>query len=91
MFTRSQTLDESLSGQNSEYASKRKSLRLDPPILRVVHRGEFDKYRKRKVSDGRPDGQFKIIRLTDDKEFAKEFAVVREVALKPTTKKKQKH
>ena len=82
-------LDESLSGQNSEYASKRKSLRLEPPVIRVVRRGEFDKYRKRKVSDGRPDGQFKIVRLTDDKEFAKEFAVVREVGMKPNGKGKR--
>ena len=83
------TLDESLSDQNSEYASKRKSLRLDAPVLRVVRRGEFDKYRKRKVSGGRPDGQFKIVHLTDDQEFAKEFAVVREVALKSNGKQRK--
>jgi len=82
-------LDESLSNQNSEYASKRKSLRLDAPVLRVVRRGEFDKYRKRKVKGGRPDGQFKIVHLTDDKEFSKEFAVVREVGLKPRRSQKQ--
>jgi hypothetical protein len=82
-------LDASLSEQNSEYASKRKSLRLDAPVLRVVRRGEFDKYRKRKVSGGRPDGQFKIVHLTDDKEFAKEFAVVCEVALKSNGRSKR--
>ena len=38
-------------GQNTEYASKRKSQRLDPPVLRAVRRGEFDEYRERKVSD----------------------------------------
>jgi hypothetical protein len=75
-------LDDSLSRQNPEYASKRKSVRLDAPVLQIVRRGEFDKYRKRKVSNGSPDGQFKILRLTDDAEFAKEFAVVREVSLK---------
>src|SRR5262245_16963855 len=80
-------LDEWLCAQNPEYASKRKSSRLDPPVLRVVRRGEFDKYRKRKVSNGQPDGQFKILRLTDDQEFAKEFAVVREVGLKPNGKR----
>src|SRR6185503_20859781 len=86
-------LDDSLSNQNSEYASKRKSLRLDAPVLRVVRRGEFDKYRKRKVSGGRPDGQFKIVHLTDDKEFAKEFAVIREVGLKSggNQERKRKH
>ena len=82
-------LDESLSNQNSEYASKRKSLRLEAPVLRVVRRGEFDKYRKRKVNGGRPDGQFKIVHLTDDKEFAKEFAVVREVELRSSGSQKR--
>ncbi len=76
-------LDESLCAHNTEYASKRKSARLDPPVLRIVRRGEFDKYRKRKVGAGRADGQFKILRLTDDAEFAKEFDVVRDVGLKP--------
>ena len=76
----SKTLDDSLSRQNSEYASKRKSLRIDPPILRVVRRGEFDKYRKRKTTEGQPDGQFKILRLTDKKDFAEEFTAIREVS-----------
>jgi hypothetical protein len=76
-----QKVEDSLCSQNAEYASKRKSLRLDPPALQVVRRGEFDKYRKRKVSNGSPDGQFKILRLTDDANFAKEFSVAREVVL----------
>lgn len=74
-------LDESLMEQNQEYAAKRKSMRIDPPVLKVVSRGEFDRYRKRKVTDGGQDGQFKILRLTDDEEFAKEFKVIREVSL----------
>ena len=85
----SKTLDDSLSRQNSEYASKRKSMRIDPPILRVVRRGEFDKYRKRKTTAGQPDGQFKILRLTDKKEFAGEFAAVRDVGTKLNGHKKR--
>ena len=81
-------LDEALCGQNAEYASKRKSLRVDPPVLRVVRRGGFDQYRKRKVSNGSPDGQFKILRLTADAEFAKEFDVIREVGFKTDGKPK---
>jgi len=84
-------LDDSLCRQNSEYASKRKSLRLAPPVLRVVRRGEFDKYRKKKVSNGSPDGQFKILRLTDDAEFAKEFEVVREVEMTGSGKRAGKN
>ena len=83
-------LDKSLCEQNPEYASKRNSLRLDPPVLRVVRRGEFDKFRKRKVSNGGSDGQFKILRLTDDAEFAKEFSILREVALNGNGKTKSK-
>ena len=83
-------IDESLCRQNTEYASKRKSFRLLPPVLRLVRRGEFDKYRKRQVSDGRPDGQFKILRLTAAPDFAKEFAVVREVVVKPNGKARGK-
>jgi hypothetical protein len=85
----SKALDDSLSRQNSEYASKRKSLRLDPPAVRVVRRGEFDKYRKRKTSKGRSDGQFKILRLTDKKEFAEEFATIREVDASTNGKRKR--
>jgi hypothetical protein len=81
-------LDESLCKQNAEYASKRKSLRLEPTALRIVRRGEFDKFRKRQVSNGRSDGQFKILRLTADQEFAKEFAVVRDVEVKAGGKSK---
>jgi hypothetical protein len=74
-------LDDSLSEQNQEYAAKRKSLRIDSPTLRVVVSGEYDRYRKRKIAGGGQDGQFKILRLTDDEEFAKEFKVIREVSL----------
>jgi hypothetical protein len=74
-------LDDSLSEQNQEYAGKRKSLRIDPPVLRVVPCGEYDQYRKRKIADGGQDGQFKILRLTDDEALVKEFKVIREVSL----------
>jgi hypothetical protein len=83
-------LDGSLCEQNPEYASKRKSQRLAPPLLRIARRGEFDKFRKRKVNNGSPDGQFKILRLTDDANFAKEFAVLRDVELKGGGKRSAK-
>ena len=74
-------LEEALCAQNAEYASKRKSLRLGPPVVRVVRRGQFDLYRKHKVENGSPDGQFKLLRITDDVEFAKEFEAIRDVGL----------
>jgi hypothetical protein len=54
-------------------------MRLDPPVLRIIKSGEFDRYRKRAVENGKSDGQFKILRLTTDASFAREFEAEREV------------
>jgi GH3 auxin-responsive promoter len=73
-------LDASLCRQNSEYETKRKSLRYGPPVIRVVRLGEFDRYRRRMVESGqRADGQFKVLRLTADVSFAAEFETEREL------------
>ncbi len=72
-------IEVSLRQCNLEYDQKRKSRRIEPPKLRVVAPGEFEQYRKRAVQAGRKDGQFKIVRLTKDTEFAREFKVVMEV------------
>ena len=67
-------MDAALGDQNSEYQTKRKSLRYGAPIIRVVRPGEFDRYRRRMVEQGhRTDGQFKVLRLTSDISFAAEF------------------
>lgn len=71
-------LDQALRRQNQEYASKRDSQRLDPPVIRLVRRGEFDRYRQRMVEQGRHDAQFKILRLTADPAFAQQFAMLDE-------------
>ena len=73
------SLEEALRSNNMEYASKRESMRLDAPVLRIIKSGEFDRYRKRAVEKGKSDGQFKILRLTTDTAFAKEFEGEREV------------
>ncbi|MGH7832238.1 MAG: hypothetical protein ACREQK_01215, partial [Candidatus Binatia bacterium] len=73
------SLEASLRSQNTEYASKRDSMRLDSPVLRIIKSDEFDRYRKRAVEKGKSDGQFKILRLTADAGFAKEFEAEREV------------
>ncbi|HEU4342240.1 MAG TPA: GH3 auxin-responsive promoter family protein [Candidatus Binatia bacterium] len=74
------SLEGALRSRNMEYASKRDSMRLDSPVLRIIKSGEFDRYRKRAVEKGKSDGQFKILRLTTDAGFAKEFEAEREVA-----------
>jgi hypothetical protein len=73
------SLEAALRSQNMEYASKRDSMRLDSPVLRIIKSGELDRYRKRAVEQGKADGQFKILRLTTDPGFAKEFEAEREV------------
>jgi hypothetical protein len=72
-------LDEAVGDQNSEYHAKRKSGRYDPPIIRIVRSGEFDRYRCRMVEGGRADGQFKVLRLTRDTSFASEFDAERDL------------
>lgn len=67
-------LDRALSRHNIEYASKRKSGRLAPPVLRVLEAGQFDAYQRRALQAGAPDGQFKILRLTTDASFANHFS-----------------
>jgi len=72
-------LDVALGIANSEYATKRVSQRMSPAAVRVIKSGSFERFRVRKVSEGRKDGQFKVLRLTDDAAFAAEFEVEFEV------------
>jgi hypothetical protein len=73
-------VDAALGDQNSEYQTKRKSLRYGAPVIRVVRSGEFDRYRRRLVEQGRrADGQFKVLRLTSDASFAAEFDADRDL------------
>jgi hypothetical protein len=73
-------VDAALGEQNSEYQTKRRSLRYGAPVIRVVRPGEFDRYRRRMVEQGhRTDGQFKVLRLTSDASFAAEFEADRDL------------
>jgi hypothetical protein len=74
-------IEEALCEINVEYATKRKSLRIDAPVLRTIRPGAFEDYRRRQVEKGRMDGQFKTLRLTTDTAFADEFEVGGEVEL----------
>jgi GH3 auxin-responsive promoter len=69
-----QDLDGALCRHNIEYASKRKSGRLAPPVLRVLEPGQFDAYQREALQAGARDGQFKILRLTADRSFADHFS-----------------
>jgi len=68
-------IEKALCEFNIEYETKRKSGRLEPIMLGVVRHGTFYAYRKRSVENGKKDGQFKILKLTEDKDFAGNFPV----------------
>jgi len=75
------TIDEEIKTLNVEYESKRKSQRLDNPVLKVVKRGTFHNYRVRRVESGTHDGQFKVPQLTRDLGFQKNFDIEEEISL----------
>jgi hypothetical protein len=72
-------LDHALCEANVEYETKRESLRLGSPLLKIVAPGTFDTYRQERVSSGAPEAQVKIPHLTPDREFGKQFTVLREI------------
>ena len=74
-------IEQALRKLNIEYDTKRNSNRIGPPVLRAVPVGQFEAYRKRMVSKGVKDGQFKTLRLTTDESFAREFATSKEFPL----------
>jgi hypothetical protein len=75
------SVDTHLKEQNEEYDVKRKSLRLANPAVKVVEKGEFLKYREKRVAEGAPDGQFKMLKLNPDLEFPQQFRIERVVEL----------
>lgn len=74
-------VDRFLREGNEEYDTKRKSLRLGPPAVKLIERGEFMRYRAKRVAQGAPDGQFKILKLTPDLEFPKQFQVEKTIEM----------
>ncbi|MCK4462832.1 MAG: GH3 auxin-responsive promoter family protein [Candidatus Omnitrophica bacterium] len=75
------SIEQELCHINVEYQTKRKSQRLDHPVLKVVSNGDFEKYRARKVQEGMHDGQFKIPQLTPDLGFQKNFNIEEEISI----------
>ena len=52
--------DEALRAENVEYGEKRDSGRLAAPEARLVPEGTFNRWRRRRVAAGAPDGQVKL-------------------------------
>ncbi len=75
------SLEEELYRQNREYEFVRRAQLLNPPVLKIVQRGDFEKYRAKKIQEGTPDGQFKIPGLTADLYFQDNFHIAEEVLI----------
>ena len=75
-------MDEELCLQNREYEFCRKAQLIKDPVLKVVSKGEFERYRIKRVASGAHDGQFKAPELTADTNFQKNFRIDEEVPLK---------
>ena len=54
-----EAFDSALSAHNIEYASKRRSGRLGPPVLQRLEAGHYARFRARRVAQGAPEGQLK--------------------------------
>ena len=73
-------IEKGLRRENREYNDLRNEGVLDSPVLKVVKKGEFERYREKKVREGANDGQFKVPELTSDLDFQKNFEVSEEIA-----------
>jgi hypothetical protein len=73
------SIEEELYRQNAEYKDKRRAQLLDAPLLKIVARGDFERYRAKKIAEGAHDGQFKMPELVAEPDFEKNFTVVEEI------------
>ncbi|MBI4971372.1 MAG: GH3 auxin-responsive promoter family protein, partial [Candidatus Omnitrophica bacterium] len=73
-------IENALCTLNVEYAAKRRSKRILPPLVKIIQPGEYDQYRKRMIEIRNSDGQFKILKLTSDESFQKNFQTQMEIS-----------
>ena len=74
-------IEENLRIENREYNDLRNEGVLGEPVLKVVRKGNFEKYREMKIKNGAHDGQFKAPELTADLNFQKNFEIVEEIKI----------
>lgn len=75
------SVEEELCRVNLEYEDTRQRQELDSPILKVVRKGEFEKYRAKRVAEGAHETQFKVPELVRDPDFQKNFSIEEEILL----------
>ena len=76
-----QVLEEELRNHNREYDFTRNAKLLNSPVLKIVRKGDFEKYRIKRISSGAHDGQFKVPELTRDTSFEGNFSIEEEIGL----------
>ncbi|MCX5686008.1 MAG: GH3 auxin-responsive promoter family protein [Candidatus Omnitrophica bacterium] len=75
------SIDNELRNQNREYDYARQAQILNSPVLKILNKGSFEKYRAKKIRQGAHDSQFKAPELTADPEFVNNFDVALEVTM----------
>lgn len=65
---------------NEEYDFNRTAQELAHPVLKVLARGSFEKFRTTKIKEGAHDSHFKLPQLTSDTNFQKNFDIVEEIS-----------
>jgi hypothetical protein len=75
------TIEEELLRLNREYDFTRKAQILNAPVLRIVRKGDFEKYRAKRILNGAHEGQFKVAELTQDQDFEKNFTIEQAIEL----------
>lgn len=66
-------MESELRKQNREYDYVRQAQLLKNPVLKIVKKGEYERFRAKKISEGAHDSQFKTPELTPDTSFEKNF------------------
>lgn len=74
-------MDAALRHENREYDFVRDSQLLDSPVLKIVGKGSYEKYKARRLAEGAHEGQFKVPELTRDSDFEKNFEIEEVVTL----------
>ncbi|MBL7072159.1 MAG: GH3 auxin-responsive promoter family protein [Candidatus Omnitrophica bacterium] len=72
-------IEKELCRLNEEYDFNRTSQELAHPVLKVLARGSFEKFRTTKIKEGAHDSHFKLPQLTSDQTFQKNFDIIEEI------------
>ncbi|MDO8536526.1 MAG: GH3 auxin-responsive promoter family protein [Candidatus Omnitrophota bacterium] len=74
-------VEESLGKINIEYKAKRSSQRLGSPMLKILEKGSFERFRKARLAVLQHDSQFKACHLRCDFKVPPEFKIIEEIPL----------